>query len=237
MLPRNILSRPHIDRASTSYLSAQSLEPGPDFGGEFDMTTRRTGLVLAFAISLACRRTEAVPESLRVSAADVTPTLSPPATSDGLGVEPTWTPEPLPLSPSPAHRDAALDVPGRATVTPVDIGSIPNFDRPRDPTPSSRVEELSRCLSYRAAPDPTYSSTSRVRLLVRARNTCAAWIPIEETKFEVLSKPAMGGGTIARAVGQFQAAIPPGSSHLETVIEIDCPAAGGCRYDVSVSGP
>ncbi len=122
--------------------------------------------------------------------------------------------------------------------TPIDVGAIPNFDRPRDPTPSSRVEELARCLSYRASLDPTFSSTSRVRLKITATSTCAFWVPTEESGFEVVSKPVAGGGIVAREVGQFQSAIPPRSSHAETVIEIDCPApAGGCRYEVSVYSP
>ncbi len=99
------------------------------------------------------------------------------------------------------------------------------------------MEQLTRCLSYQATVDPTFSSSRRVRLAVKARNTCAEWIPPEESWFEVVSRPVSGGGTAGREVGQFQAAIPPRSSHAETVIEIDCPEVGGCRYTVSVWSP
>ena len=99
------------------------------------------------------------------------------------------------------------------------------------------MEQLTRCLSYQATVDPTFSSSRRVRLAVKARNTCAEWIPPEESWFEVVSRPVSGGGTAGREVGQFQAAIPPRSSHAETVIEIDCPAVAGCRYTFSVWSP
>jgi len=192
------------------------------------MTRRGIGVVLALTMASACRRDEA---DRRAQLASLDPTPAPPAVEapPRPEVEPTWTPE-----PEPAPRGAPIAVSVRASPTPVDIDAIPNFDRPRDPTPASRVEELARCLTYRVTVDPTFSSSSRVRLVVRVRNTCATWVPAEDSWFEVVSKPSSGGGTVARELGRFQAAIPPGSSHVETVIEIECPAAyGGCRYEAS----
>ena len=202
------------------------------------MQRRGVGLLLVLALVFACRRSEPVGPSGEASSPDTAPTVAAVDAPGHAEVEPTWTPEPEHGATTPVPGSALIEVPVRASPTPVDIEAIPNFDRPRDPTPSSRAEELARCLSYRAGLDPTFSSSTRVRLAVRATNTCATWIPIEQTWFEVVSKPLAGGGTVAREVGQFQSAIPPRSSHVETAIEIDCPVpAGGCRYEAAVWSP
>lgn len=198
------------------------------------MPRPRVGLLLLLALAFACRRSETAGESGEPSSPRSTVT----ATDASVAVETTPTPEAELAPATPISHSATIDVPVRESPTPIDIGAIPNFDRPRDPTPSSRAEELARCLTYRASIDPTFSSTSRVRLKITATSTCSFWVPAEESGFEVLSGPLAGGGTAARETGQFQAAIAPRSSHTETIIEIDCPApAGGCRYDVRVHWP
>jgi len=198
------------------------------------MSHRGLGSVMALALALGCGRNEAG-RPLRPD-----PTSGPSTVEESArpAVEPTWTPEPEPATPTAVARSARIEVAVRTSPTPVDVEAIPNFDRPRDPTPSSRVEELARCLSYRVMVDPTFSSSTRVRLAVRARNACASWVPAEDSWFEVVSKASSGGGTVARETGRFQSAIPPGSSHVETVIEIECPAPyGGCRFEASVWSP
>lgn len=196
---------------------------------------RDVGFVLAVAFTAGCRRAERLPVSAPVPVRASTAALSSAATSYAQAVEPTWTPEPQLLPPTPVIYGYTIEVPVRASPTPLDVSAIPNFDRPRDPTPTNRTEQLARCLSYRVTLDPTFSSSRRVRLQVRAQNTCGIWVPAEDSRFEVVASPVSGGGTGGREVGMFQAAIPPNSSHVETVIEIDCPApAGGCQYSASV---
>jgi len=202
------------------------------------MRRRGVGLLLLLALVFACRRSEPVGPSDEASSPGPTPIVAAVDAPGHAEVEPTWTPEPEHAAATPVPGSAVIEVPVRASPTPIDVGAIPNFDRPRDPTPSSRAEELARCLTYRASLDPTFSSTSRVRLKITATSTCSFWVPAEESGFEVLSKPVAGGGMAAREVGQFQSAIPPRSSHTETIIEIDCPApAGGCRYEARVWSP
>ncbi len=139
------------------------------------------------------------------------------------------TPEPEP-TPSPVSQSAVFEFSVRPTPTLVDIGAIPNFDRPRDPTPASRTEQLSRCLKYSLAPDPINQWR---RLKVKVRNTCNNYVPADETWFEVVAA-GPNGATIGRAVGHFGEPIAPFSWELETFIEVDCPLVGGCRYSVSV---
>ncbi len=201
------------------------------------MSRRRAAWILSVAAVLGCRGTEAASGSREPPTPGPTATVLAEAPATG-GTEPAWTPEPEPPYETPIPRSAVIEIPVRVSPTPIDVGAIPNFDRPRDPTPGSRAEELARCLTYRAALDPTFSSSSRVRLKITATSTCSSWVPAEETGFEVVSKPLAGDGIVAREAGQFQGAIPPRSSHAETIIEIDCPApAGGCRYEVSVHLP
>ncbi len=118
------------------------------------------------------------------------------------------------------------------TPTPVDVSAIPNFDRPAEPTPASRAEQRSRCLTYTVEPESTGPST---RLRVRVRSHCGFWVPVEESWFEIVATPVSGHGTTGRATGSFQTPIGPHSSNVETLVEVDCPTdlPGGCRYSVS----
>lgn len=190
--------------------------------------------LVLIAATLRCGRAE---RSAADSSGPVSAVTRPPVAAAPAGEhlpELTWTPEPEPTQ-LPLVQTTVIEVAVRPSLTPVDVGAIPNFDRPRDPTPGSRTEQLTRCLSYQVRLDPTFSSSQRVRLAVRARNVCGEWIPADESWFEIVSKPVFGGGTAGREVGHFQAAIPPNSAHAETLIEIDCPApAGGCQYIASV---
>lgn len=140
--------------------------------------------------------------------------------------EPTVTP-----TPADTIQTSFIEV-RIITPTPVDIASIPNFDRPADPTPRSASEERSRCLSYTVQPEP--SGQSR-RLRVRVRNACTFWVPPEQSWFEIVATPSNGQGTTGKATGSFQGPIAPHSSNVETFIEVDCPSEvqGGCRYTVT----
>jgi hypothetical protein len=118
-----------------------------------------------------------------------------------------------------------------------DVASIPSLDRPPEPTPRSRAEQAARCLSFSAEtfPQPGLSGLSQARARVRARNSCNAWIPAEDTGFEIVSIGAARGAQLGREVGQFQDAIAPFASNAETWIGVDCPEnlPGGCRYIVT----
>jgi len=117
------------------------------------------------------------------------------------------------------------------TPTPVDTSTIPNFDRPAEPTPGSAAERRAKCLSYTVERE-TFGESKRVK--VRVRNACGFWIPPEESWFEISAMPANGQGISGRATGSFQTPIGPNSSNVETFIEVDCPGdvRGGCKYYV-----
>jgi TonB family protein len=93
-------------------------------------------LVLVLAgHELACRRNEPKPEG-RVQLEPVRPTESAATVAAVVGIdtEPTWTPEPPQPTRvvTPLIAAAPTKIP---TMRPTfDIASIPNFDRPRDPT-------------------------------------------------------------------------------------------------------
>jgi hypothetical protein len=117
------------------------------------------------------------------------------------------------------------------TPTPVDVGGIPNFDRPADPTPASPKERRARCLSYTVERE-TFGESRRVK--IRVRNACGITIPPEESFFEITATPSNGRGVVGRATGSFQVPIGPQSSNVETFIEVDCPpdVHAGCKYFV-----
>ena len=117
------------------------------------------------------------------------------------------------------------------TPTPIDVSTIPNFDRPSEPTPGSAAERRAKCLSYTVERE-TFGESKRVK--VRVRNACGFWIPPEESWFEITAMPANGQGISGRATGSFQTPIGPNSSNVETFIEVDCPGdvRGGCKYYV-----
>ncbi len=118
------------------------------------------------------------------------------------------------------------------TPTPVDVGTIPNFDRPADPTPGTPAERRARCLTYTVERE-TFGESRRVK--VRVRSTCSFWIRPEESWFEIEATPSSGQGVTGRARGNFQTPIAPHSSNVETFIEVDCPGdvRGGCKYFVT----
>jgi hypothetical protein len=161
---------------------------------------------------------------------------------------PTPSVEPSPAPPSPAPTETISAAPEATptasdsletnvvevrvvTPTPVDVGAIPNFDRPADPTPSSPKEQRARCLSYTVDRE-TFGESRRVK--VRVRNSCGFSIPPEESFFEITAMPSNGRGVVGRATGSFQSTIGPHSSNVETLIEVDCPADvhAGCKYFV-----
>jgi hypothetical protein len=115
--------------------------------------------------------------------------------------------------------------------TPIDVGAIPNFDRPADPTPASPKEQRARCLTYTVERE-TFGESRRVK--VRVRNSCGMWIPPEDSWFEITAMPSSGQGVVGRATGSFQTAIGPHSSNVETLIQVDCPGdiRAGCKYYV-----
>ncbi len=143
---------------------------------------------------------------------------------------PTVAPEPTPSPTEEALQTSLIEV-RVVTPTPVDVGSIPNFDRPAEPTPVSATEQRARCLTYTVERE-TFGESRRVK--VRVRNACAIWIPIEESFFEITAMPSSGQGIAGRATGSFQTPIGPHSSNVETFIEVDCPGdvRGGCKYYV-----
>ena len=117
------------------------------------------------------------------------------------------------------------------TPTPIDVSTIPNFDRPSEPTPGSAAERRAKCLSYTVERE-TFGESKRVK--VRVRNACGFSIPPEESWFEISAMHANGQGISGRATGSFQTPIGPNSSNVETFIEVDCPGdvRGGCKYYV-----
>ncbi len=152
--------------------------------------------------------------------------------------EPAAVETPVPAverEPTPAPTEEAFQTSQfefrLLTPTPVDVGAIPNFDRPAEPTPGSAAERRAQCLSYTVERE-TFGESRRVK--VRVRNACAFWIPPEESWFEITAMPSSGQGIVGRATGSFQAAIGPHSSNVETLIEVDCPGdiRGGCKYYV-----
>jgi TonB family protein len=92
-------------------------------------------LVLVLAgHELACRRTEPKPEG-RVRLEPVSPTESVATVAAvRLDTEPTWTPEPPQPTRvvTPPIAAAPTEIPTKRPT--FDLASIPNFDRPRDPT-------------------------------------------------------------------------------------------------------
>jgi hypothetical protein len=139
-------------------------------------------------------------------------------------------PEPTPSPTEKALETSLIEV-RVVTPTPIDVGAIPNFDRPSDPTPGTPAERRARCLTYTVERE-TFGESRRVK--VRVRNACGFWIPTDESFFEITALPANGQGIAGRATGSFQVPIGPHSSNVETFIEVDCPGdvRGGCKYYV-----
>ena len=117
------------------------------------------------------------------------------------------------------------------TPTPVDVGAIPNLDRPADPTPSSPLEQRKQCLTYTVERE-TFGESRRVK--IRVANRCGFWIPADQSWFEITAIPSSGQGVVGSATGSFQHPIGPHSSNVETFIEVDCPGdiRAGCKYYV-----
>lgn len=152
------------------------------------------------------------------------------------GPEVTWTPEPL--EPTAAVTGTVFEVAFPTRRPTIDASAIPNMDRPRGPTPGSRTEQLAGCLTYSIEPtaQPGVSGNVATRVRVRARNSCNLWIPVNDSRFEIISISNASGGTVGRETGMFQEPIPPLSSNVETFVAIDCPSnlPGGCRYTAAV---
>lgn len=140
----------------------------------------------------------------------------------------TWTPD-LELVPTRAATAAAavIEMPLPTPRPTIDIASIPNMDRPRDPGARSRREQLAACLSYDVEPSP---GGQWARVKVTGHNRCANSVSADESWFEVT---AIGwqGGAQDRQVGRFQQAILPNGT-AETYIELGC--SGPCRYTAAV---
>jgi hypothetical protein len=167
---------------------------------------------------IGCSRTEpAVPRP--------EPSPAPPTAVSAVTAHPEATP-----SPADSFETSVIEV-RVVTPTPVDVGAIPNFDRPADPTPSSPAEQRARCLTYTVERD-TFGESRRVK--VRVRNSCGFWIPPDQSWFEITATPSSGLGVVGHATGSFQTPIGPHSSNVETFIEVDCPGdvRAGCKYFV-----
>ena len=177
-------------------------------------------LLLLLILCLGCgRREPAVPAAEPLPSALPAVTAETPAASEVAAATPTESME-----------TNVIEV-RVLTPTPVDTSTIPNFDRPAEPTPGSAAERRAKCLSYTVERE-TFGESKRVK--VRVRNACGFWIPPEESWFEITAMPANGQGISGRATGSFQTPIGPNSSNVETFIEVDCPGdvRGGCKYYV-----
>ena len=177
-------------------------------------------LLLLLILCLGCgRREPAVPAAEPLPSALPSVTVETPAASEVAAATPTESME-----------TNVIEV-RVLTPTPVDVSTIPNFDRPSEPTPGSAAERRAKCLSYTVERE-TFGESKRVK--VRVRNACGFWIPPEESWFEISAMPANGQGISGRATGSFQTPIGPNSSNVETFIEVDCPGdvRGGCKYYV-----
>ena len=177
-------------------------------------------LLLLLILCLGCgRREPAVPAAEPLPSALPSVTIETPAGSEVVAATPTESIE-----------TNVIEV-RVLTPTPVDVSTIPNFDRPSEPTPGSAAERRAKCLSYTVERE-TFGESKRVK--VRVRNACGFWIPPEESWFEITAMPANGQGISGRATGSFQTPIGPSSSNVETFIEVDCPGdvRGGCKYYV-----
>jgi hypothetical protein len=179
-------------------------------------------LLLLVGMLIGCSRTE--PAVLQPEPSPVPVTAVPEETA-------TATPPEATPSPSDPFETSVVEV-RVVTRTPVDVGTIPNFDRPAEPTPGSPAERRAQCLTYTVERE-TFGESRRVK--VRVRSTCPFWIPPEESWFEIEATPSSGQGVTGRARGNFQTPIAPHSSNVETFIEVDCPGdvRGGCKYYVT----
>lgn len=162
----------------------------------------------------------------------------------------TATPEPAPqptealalptLSPAGVFQSAVIESRLPTPLPTIDVATIPNLDRPREPTPESRTEQLMRCLTFTVAEDdhPRLSSwpPDVARVKVMARNNCGFWIAASESWFEVTSMPVGHQGAVGREIDHFPVVIGPSSSNAETFVMIKCPDAQtvGCHYSVAV---
>jgi len=181
---------------------------------------RRLLLLVAFIVG--CSRAES--RSPAAAPAPVPEPLAPETPASAVA------PEPTPSPTEEALQTSVIEI-RVVTPTPIDVGAIPNFDRPAEPTPGSARELRARCLTYTVERE-TFGESRRVK--VRVRNACAIWIPAEESWFEITAMPSSGQGIAGRATGSFQTPIGPHSSNVETFIEVDCPGdvRGGCKYYV-----
>jgi hypothetical protein len=199
--------------------------------------TRRFGSAWILVAAIAgCGRSERAASPRPEARGDPVPTVD--ARRREPPFELTWTPEPdAPARLSETPHSAVIEVRLATHLPTVDIAAIPSFDRRPEPTPESRTEQLARCMAYRVVEDSGVSfSDGRVRLQVKAHNSCATWIPVSDSWFEVEAAPLGGNAAPTREIGRFQAAIGPLSS-ADTAIEIGCPGGGRCRYAARVTSP
>lgn len=141
---------------------------------------------------------------------------------------------PAPVS-TPLPHTAELVIPLRppTPVPTVDIASIPNTDRPREPEPRTTRDRLVRCLTFTLSKTDMGPITGRhvVRVEVHARNSCSdVTFSGSEAFFEVRARDRTGQ-VVTRQAGNFQTPIAPLG---ESVTYVDILATIDDRLEASV---
>ena len=140
---------------------------------------------------------------------------TPPTRGPDVLLAPTEVVETSPSAPSPlptaAVQSAEFVVVLPTPVPTVDIASIPNLDRPREPVAKTVRERMARCFTFFLNKQDLGPITGRhiVRVEVRVRSSCSNTAFVgEECWFEVRARDR-AGNVVARQVGQFQSPIGP----------------------------
>lgn len=120
----------------------------------------------------------------------------------------------------------------------VDVGSIPNMDREKRPTPENLTEQMQQCLSFSVAVAPTNALIAGGipgrQLAVRVVNSCDVTFSAADSWFEARGK-SPGGAVLGRQVGRFQQDLRARSS-AETLIQLDncCNDGRAVTFEASV---
>jgi hypothetical protein len=140
---------------------------------------------------------------------------------------PTVLGESVPVvSPSPRFESAEIVVAVPTALPTVDVGSIPNSDRPRAAAPLSVRDQMVRCVTFSLGRQEMGPITERhiVRVEVRAKSVCPDQrFGADESWFEVRALDR-AGRVVARQQGRFQTPIEPfgeAVTFVELAITID----------------
>ena len=194
------------------------------------------GLVVLLAAAFGLGRLWTRPPAPETAAAPA-PTASP-ADPAAAGAAAAPLPGVTPTSasvPTPQRIQASSEV-FQITRRPLSAAPAPAAAptaMPEPTKPETLARQIARCLSFTVTRDNMFTSTSGVRVIVKAQNHCGQTFPGWEARFEIRAMAANGTGLAGRERGIFQTTIPPFGA-AETIIVVPGDADAAYRFEVEI---